>query len=143
MPSPPVSSSAAASSASPALTMTLIGRPSMVAAGSCRTAANWARRFWLSAIRWSKPAVSARVGRTMTLPLSPSTRIVSCSLTLWRMSFNRPTTGTPIALATIVMWAVSEPSSSSTAFNRRRSYSRSSAGPRLRAISTVSRVSPV
>ena len=79
----------------------------------------------------------------MTLPLSPSTRIVSPSSTLWRMSCRRPITGTPIARATITMWLVSDPSSSSTAFSRRRSYSSSSAGPRLRAISTVSWARPV
>ena len=55
-------------------------------AGSVRIAANSARRFWLSAMRCSKPDGSWRVGRTMTLPLSPSTRIGSPSSTLWRMS---------------------------------------------------------
>ena len=69
------------------MTITLTFSPSRVTAGSVLVAANSARRCWLSVMRCSKLAWSGRVGRMMTLPLSPSTRIVSPSSTLWRMSF--------------------------------------------------------
>ena len=139
MPSAPVTSSAATSSRSPALTITLTR---CAVAGdrraASRSAANAARRFWRSASGARTPRPAAGVGRTMTLPLSPSSSSMSPSATLWRTSRTRPSTGTPIARATIVTCAVSEPSSSITPFSRRRSYSSSSAGPRLRAIRIVS-----
>ena len=55
----------------------------------------------------------------------------------------RPTIGMPIARATIVTCAVSEPSSRITPRSLRRSYSSSSAAPRLRATRIVSSGSPV
>jgi hypothetical protein len=65
-------------------------------------------------------------------------RIISPIAMRWRTSRTRPSTGMPIARATMTTCAVSEPSSSMTPFNRRLSYSSSSAGPRLRAIRMVS-----
>ena len=89
------------------------------------------------------PASAAGVGRTTAAPLSPSSRIWSPSRHVAERRGTRPSTGTPIARATITTCAVSEPSSSTTPFSRRRSYSSSSAGPRLRAIRMVSWRSPV
>ena len=70
----------------------------------------------------------AGVGRTKAVASLTSTSSESPSAMIRRTSRTRPSTGTPIARATIVTCAVSEPSSSTTPFSRRRSYSSSSAG---------------
>ena len=138
MPSAPVASSAATSSRSPALTITDMRTPSLVTAGLSLTAAYSARRFWVAASLVSNASSIAGVGRAKTAASPPSSRTRSPSAIGRRTLAIRPIIGTPIARATMVTWAVSEPSSRITPFSLRRSYSSNSAGPRLRAISIAS-----
>ena len=76
MPSAPVSIERGDIVARPALTITLIAHAvERSPAAASRIAANSARRFWLERQRWLERLLDRwRFGRTMTLPLSPSTQ---------------------------------------------------------------------
>ncbi len=133
MPSAPVRSSAVMSSFSPALIIKSIRVPSVPRGSVSRSAAYAARRFCDSANLPSKASSSAWPGRIWTVASAVSNSNRSPSRTWLRTPATRPRTGIPIARATMMTCAVSEPSSRITPFNRRRSYSSNSAGPRLRA----------
>ena len=143
IPRAPVRSSAAISSRRPALIINSIGTPSRVTAGISRSDARLARRFCEISSLASKASCTACVGRTCSAPAAASSSIRSPSRIDARTSLTRPSTGTPIARATMMTCAVSEPSSRTTPFSRRRSYSSSSAGPRLRAIRIESCLRPI
>ena len=142
MPSALVVASAAASSRRPAFIISAMRVPSAVTAGRSRSAAYSAARRAFIALVVANDLSIAGDGRTSTAPAAPSTSRSSPSAIVVRRSRTRPTTGTPMARATMVTCAVSEPSSRTTPLRNRRSYSSSSAGPRLRASTIVSPTSP-
>ena len=139
MPSAPVMPRAATSSRRPALTITEMRVPSLVTGGRSLAAAYSARRFCAVGELGLERFLDRRrrPGESDRLAAVEQDK-VALAITCWRTSRTRPIIGTPIARATMVTWAVSEPSSRITPFSLRRSYSSSSAGPRLRAIRIAS-----